>query len=68
MKTDPFIRIQKKYGGMWVATDKEGTKVYAAGKGVGELMKNVKKKKIPQKKIAVGYIEKYGQTYIYISL
>ncbi len=68
MKTDPFIKIQKKYGGMWVATDKEGDKVYASGKGVNELMKNIKKKKISQNKVAIGYVEKYGRTYIYFSL
>ena len=49
---------------MWVATDKEGAKVYASGKGVSEFMKNIKKKKISQNKVAIGYMEKHGRTSI----
>ena len=68
MKTDPFIKIQKKYGGMWIATDKKPTKVYAAGKSVDELFDNLKKKKIPPQKTVIGYMQKYGHHYIYFSL
>jgi len=62
------MKIQKKYGGMWVATDKEGTKVYAAGKGVEKLLNNLKKKKISPQKTVIGYMQKYGRIYIHLSV
>lgn len=68
MKTDPFIKIQKKYGGMWAATDKNLTRVYAAGKNVREVLKKLKDKKIEPTKTALGFIPRYGKTYIYLSL
>ena len=64
MKTDPFIRIQKKYGGVWVATDKAETKVFAYGKSFDEMYAMFEKKKVDPKKTAIGYMQKYGQTYI----
>ncbi len=68
MKTDPYIRIQKKYGGNWVATDKKGTKVFAYGKSVDRMFDMLEKKKIKPQKTVIGYLEKYGRVYIYISL
>ncbi|MBI2641045.1 hypothetical protein HYW87_00400, partial [Candidatus Roizmanbacteria bacterium] len=45
MKTDPYILLQKKYGGKWVATDKKGIKVYAFGKTFNEMYDMFEKKK-----------------------
>lgn len=68
MKIDPFIKIQKKYGGMWTATDKDLTHVYAAGKSVREVLKKLKEKKIEPTKTALGFIPRYGKIYIHCSL
>jgi phosphopantetheinyl transferase (holo-ACP synthase) len=37
MKTDIYIKLQKKFGGKWVATSKTGRVVYAVGKTVDKL-------------------------------
>ena len=68
MKIDIYIKLQKKYGGMWVATDKRGVKIYAYGKKFNEMYDLFKKKNIPSKQAIIGFIEKYGQTYIHFSL
>ena len=68
MKTDIYIKLQKKFGGKWVATSKTGRVVYAVGKTVDKLFESLKKKDIPSQKTAIGYIEKYGQTSVYVSL
>lgn len=68
MKNDTFIKIQKKYGGMWAATNKELTKVYAAGKTIDDLFNKLKKKKIEPTKTVLAAIPRYGKNYIYRSL
>lgn len=68
MKTDIYLKLQKKLGGKWVATSKSGRLVYAQAKRVDQLFKNLKKKNIPPKKAVIGFIEKYGQASAYFSL
>ncbi|OGK11801.1 hypothetical protein A2954_05090 [Candidatus Roizmanbacteria bacterium RIFCSPLOWO2_01_FULL_37_12] len=68
MKADFYIRLQKKFGGKWVATDKTGSKVFAYGKNFDEMYDMFEKKKVDPKKAVIGFIEKYGQTYIHFSL
>lgn len=68
MKTDIYLKLQKRFGGKWVATDKSGKVVYAQAKGVDQLFENLKKKKTAPQKTVIGYIEKYGQISAYISV
>lgn len=68
MKTNIYLKLQKKFGGKWVATSKTGRLVYAQAKKVDELFENLKKKNIPPKKTTIGYIEKYGQISAYVSI
>ena len=65
MKTNIYLKLQKKFGGKWVATSKSGKVVYAQAKSVDQLFESLKKKKIFPQKTAVGYIEKYGQVSAY---
>lgn len=66
MKTNIYLKLQKKFGGKWVATSRSGKVVYAQAKSVDQLFESLKKKKIFPQKTAVGYIEKYGQVSAYI--
>lgn len=68
MKTDIYLKLQKEFGGKWVATSRSGRLVYAQAKRVDQLFKNLKKKNIPPKKAVIGFIEKYGQVSAYFSL
>lgn len=68
MKTDIYLKLQKKFGGKWIATNKSGKLVYAQARGVDDLFKNLEQKKISPQKTAIGFIEKYGQTSAYFSL
>lgn len=68
MKTDPYIKIQKKYGGMYAALNKDRTKVYAAGKTIDEVLKQLKEKKIKPTDTVLAGIRRYGQVYIYRSI
>lgn len=68
MKTDVFIKLQKKFGGNWVASSKDGTKVYAAGHDVDTLMKELKKKHVVPTSTVIGFIERYGQISAYVSV
>ena len=68
MKTDIYLKLQKKLGGKWVATSKSGRVVYAQAKQVDDLLVNLKRKGITPQKTAIGFIEKYGQVSAYISL
>lgn len=66
MKTDIYLKLQKKFGGKWVATSKSGDSVFAEGKNVNSLFADLKKKKIPVQKTVIGFIEKYGQISAYL--
>lgn len=68
MKSNIYISLQKKYGGMWVATNKTGEKVYASSKKAQELFSLLKNKKISKQKTSIGYVEKYGRVYLHISI
>lgn len=68
MKTDLYLKLQKKFGGKWVATSKTGRLVYAQAENVEDLFSRLKKKSIPPQKTAIGFIEKYGQVSAYFSL
>lgn len=68
MKTDVYLKLQKKYGGKWVATSKSGRLVYAQAKSVDDLFKNLKQKDVSPQKTAIGFIEKYGQVSAYLSV
>lgn len=68
MKKDTFVKLQKKFGGRWIATSKSGAKVFAAGKNLKELFKLLKERNIPPNKTVIGRMRKYGKIYIYSSL
>ena len=68
MKTGIYVKLQKKFGGQWVATSKKGHRVYAKGPRVEDLLAALKKKGIPPGKTAIGHIEKYGQISAYLSV
>lgn len=68
MKTNIYVKLQKKFGGKWVATNKTGELVLAQGKNVDSLFIDLKKKNLSPKKAAIGFIEKYGQINAYFSL
>ena len=68
MKTDIYLKLQKKFGGKWVAASKTGHKVYSQAKNVDLLLKDLKRKAVPPQKTAIGFIEKYGQISAYFSL
>lgn len=68
MKTDIYLKLQKKFGGKWVATSKTGHKVYSQAKNVDLLFKDLKRKAVSPQKTAIGFIEKYGQVSAYFSL
>ena len=53
---------------MWVATDRTGAKVFAHGKKFNDMYDMFEKKKIDPKQAVIGFIEKYGKTYIHFSL
>lgn len=63
-----FMRLQKKYGGKWVATSENAEKVYASADSVGHVFELLKAKKISPQKAVIGYIKKYGRVSIYLSL
>lgn len=68
MKTNAFLKLQKKFGGKWVATDKTGARVFSQAKGIKSLFASLKKLGIPSQKTSIGYIEKSGQISAYLSL
>lgn len=68
MKADVYLKLQKKFGGKWIATNKSGKLVYAQAKGVNNLFKSLEQKKISPQKTSIGFIEKYGQVSAYFSL
>lgn len=68
MKTDIYLKLQKRFGGKWVATNETGRVVYAQAKEIDQLFENLKKKKVALQKTAIGFIEKYGQLSAYLSL
>ncbi|MBI3282890.1 hypothetical protein HYZ70_02330 [Candidatus Curtissbacteria bacterium] len=58
-----FAKLQKKYSGMYVLTDKPGGKVVAASRNLGKAFREAEKKgyKLP----AVQYIHPIGTVAIY---
>ena len=68
MKTDIYLKLQKKFGGKWVATSKSGRLVYAKAQSVNKLFSYLRKKDISPKRTVIGFIEKYGQVSAYFSL
>lgn len=68
IKSSLYSKLQKKFGGQWVSTSQKGNKVYAVAKKVDDLFKLLKKKHIVPQKTTIGYIEKYGQINVYVSL
>ncbi|MBI2611767.1 hypothetical protein HYW54_03425 [Candidatus Gottesmanbacteria bacterium] len=68
MKLNSYVKLQKQFGGKWIASDKVGGKVYASARHVDDIFVKLKKKKIPPKKTVIGYVEKYGQISAYLSL
>lgn len=58
-----FTQLQKKYGGMYVLTDKPNGKVVAASRNLKKAFKEAEKKgyEFP----AVQYVEPYGTLAIY---
>lgn len=68
MKTDFYLKLQQKYGGMWVATSKSGRSVYAANRDVDSLYKKLTQKKIKPQQTVIGYIEKPNTVHVYVNL
>lgn len=68
MRTSIYLKLQKKFGGQWIATSKKGHRVYAKGTRVEDLFTALKKKGVPPEKTAIGHIEKYGQLSAYLSV
>lgn len=68
MKTDVYLKLQKKFGGKWVATSKSSRLVYTQAETVDRLFKNLKRKDVHPKETVIGFIEKYGQVSAYFSL
>lgn len=68
MKTDIYLKLQKKFGGKWVATSRSGRLIYAQARSINKLFESLKKKNIAPAKTAIGFIERYGQVSAYLSL
>lgn len=68
MNANIYLKLQKKYGGRWVATSKSGRIVYAAARGVKALFTQLKRKNITPQKTAIGHIQKHGQVSVYLSI
>jgi hypothetical protein len=68
MKTNIYVKLQKKFGGNWVASSSNGKVIFASAKGVGGVFKKLKEKKISPQKTVIGFIDKYGQVSAYFSL
>ena len=68
MKTDVYLKLQKKFGGKWVATNKTGDRVFSQSPIINGLFSSLKKQGIPPQKTTIGFIEKYGQLSAYFSL
>lgn len=58
-----FTKLQQKYGGMYVLTDKPDGKVVAASRNLGKAFKEAEKK--GYKHPAVQFVEPYGTLAIY---
>ena len=67
MKLTSYIKLQKQFGGKWIASDKAGEKVYVSSRHVDGVFEKLKKKKISPQKTVIGYVEKYGQVRVYVS-
>lgn len=65
MKTSMYIKLQKKFGGNWVSTNKTGEKVYASAENIEKVLTELKKKKISPQKTVIGFVEKYDQVSVY---
>jgi len=68
MKTSIYLKLQKKFGGQWVASSQDGKIIYASSKEVDNIFKSLKEKKIAPQKTVIGFIDKYGQVSAYVSL
>lgn len=68
MKMNIYSKLQKKFGGQWVASSHDGKIVYASSKAVDNIFKKLKEKKIAPQKTVIGFVEKYGQISAYFSL
>lgn len=58
-----FVKLQQKYGGMYVLTDKPDGKVVATSRNLGKAFKEAEKKGFPAP--AVQFIPPYGVISIY---
>lgn len=66
MKPLNLTAISKKYGPGYVARLNGTTKVLATAKRVDVLFNKVKdKKEFKENKVVIGWIPKYGQTYVF---
>ena len=63
-----YLKLQRKFGGKWVATNKSGDEVFSQGSSIDQLFNNLKKKQISPQKTVIGYVEKYGQLSAYSSI
>jgi len=64
MKKTAYSKLQKKYGGQFVA--RRGSRVLASAPSLGSLKKTLKTKGIPYtSKITIGYIDPQGVVCVY---
>lgn len=68
MSGDFYFKLQKKFGGKWVATSKAGRKVYAASGNVDKLYQKLTQKRIKPQQTVIGYIERYGTVNVYCQI
>ena len=68
MKMNVYLKLQKKFGGNWIASSSNGKVIFAAAKEVDGIFKKLKEKKIAPQKTVIGFMDKYGQVSAYFSL
>lgn len=66
MQSTTYIRLQKQYGGKWVASSKAAKRIYAVGNTISDVMEQLEKKDISPDKTVIGHIQEYGQTTIHL--
>lgn len=68
MKNNFYPKLQKKFGGKWVATSKAGKKVFAASENVDTLYDKLARKNVKPQKTVIGYIEKPETINVYLKI
>lgn len=67
MKMNIYIKLQKKFGGNWIASSPNGKIIFASARKVDGIFRKLKEKKISPQKTVIGFMDKYGQVSAYIN-